>query len=36
MESGLAAEENLEDLDGNIPVHDNDIPDYGIDDHNNE
>ena len=36
MESGLTAKENLEDLDGNIPVHDNDIPDYGIDDHNNE
>lgn len=36
-ESGFSAQDDdLEATDGNAPVHENDIPDYGIDDHNNE
>ncbi len=31
-----AQEEDFGGVDANIPVHENDIPDYGIDDHNNE
>ena len=27
---------DLEVLESELPIHDNDIPDYGIDDHNNE
>ena len=33
MESTL---DDLDVLESSLPVHENDIPDYGIDDHNNE
>jgi len=33
IESGL---NDLDALESELPIHDNDIPDYGIDDHNNE
>ncbi len=37
MESGFEAQDDgLTGPDGEAPVHENDIPDYGIDDHNNE
>ena len=37
MESGLnGQDENLTEHDDGVPTHENDIPDYGIDDHNNE
>lgn len=36
MESELSEEIVPQESDGNVPVHENDIPDYGIDDHNNE
>ena len=37
MESGFSVHDNgLAEIDGEVPVHENDIPDYGIDDHNNE
>lgn len=37
MESGLSARDSeFTGQDEEVPVHENDIPDYGIDDHNNE
>lgn len=36
MESGFSAHESDGEEPGGIPVHENDIPDNGIDDHNNE
>lgn len=36
MESGLTEDFAAQEDDGGMPVHENDIPDYGMDDHNNE
>ncbi len=36
MDSGLSEKFDPQEEDGDIPVHENDIPDYGMDDHNNE
>lgn len=36
MDSGLSEEFDMQETEENVPAHENDIPDYGIDDHNNE
>ena len=36
MDSGLSEEFDMQETEEDVPAHENDIPDYGIDDHNNE